>query len=229
MARRFLQRRNEISIHTPREGSDSPSISEIARFCDFNPHSPRGERLVSRRPLLLSGGFQSTLPARGATGIWILNRKADNISIHTPREGSDRSTRRSLWVTWKFQSTLPARGATLPTKAQERFYTHFNPHSPRGERLIMDLCKRGGYKFQSTLPARGATFIATLVEQLNIISIHTPREGSDKLHVSSPFLRSYFNPHSPRGERPMELPSLSGTGYFNPHSPRGERLSGFSL
>ena len=33
--------------------------------------------------------------------------------------------------------------------------------------------------FQSTLPARGATTTGKLFEQSFIISIHTPREGSD--------------------------------------------------
>ena len=152
---------SEISIHTPREGSDLFMVLNVQFSFYFNPHSPRGERPKKQNQKEIKNIFQSTLPARGAT--------------------------------WR-----------------------------------VAFCN-AAMRFQSTLPARGATFIATLVEQLNIISIHTPREGSDKLHVSSPFLRSYFNPHSPRGERPMELPSLSGTGYFNPHSPRGERLSGFSL
>ena len=57
----------EISIHTPREGSDlrNPSI------------------------LFNAIQFQSTLPARGATGAGAALDASVLISIHTPREGSD--------------------------------------------------------------------------------------------------------------------------------------------
>ena len=33
--------------------------------------------------------FQSTPPARGATGIFVCSRQTPNISIHAPREGGD--------------------------------------------------------------------------------------------------------------------------------------------
>ena len=79
-----------ISIHAPREGSDS----------------------IMTRTLAFGTGFLSTLPARGATGCpWLSPSKAYNfyprsprgerqvyrvqgaaprtISIHAPREGSD--------------------------------------------------------------------------------------------------------------------------------------------
>ena len=131
------QRRGQcISIHAPREGSDgaiyffdgktmkfqstlpargATTLAGTPRITakNFNPRSPRGERLFYRR--LVGCRF--------------------GISIHAPREGSDvrftvqmccgadfnpRSPRgerlRCLLKTKgfrKFQSTLPARGATL--------------------------------------------------------------------------------------------------------------------
>ena len=56
--------------------------------------------------------FQSTLPVRGATKPGIQRIRIKGISIHAPREGSDRG-----WVNLPpdpeiFQSTLPVRGAT---------------------------------------------------------------------------------------------------------------------
>mgnify|MGYP000930769132 CR=1 FL=1 len=161
--------RKRISIHTPREGSDvtdkrlgfkekdfnphSPrgerlaNIFSMLRRSDFNPHSPRGERLRARGRPEPNAIFQSTLPARGATA------------------------RNSMqWLsTSGFQSTLPARGATpdvifchKPVKFPipwERTDTiiHFNPHSPRGERPTVRSSPNSGFLFQSTLPARGAT------------------------------------------------------------------------
>ena len=35
-------------------------------------------------------GFQSTLPVRGATNRLLMGRLSEPISIHAPREGSDR-------------------------------------------------------------------------------------------------------------------------------------------
>ena len=78
-----------ISIHAPREGSDDDKNHRAHQSRNFNPRSPRGERLISagttvglidfnprsprgERPSLPPGDreaarFQSTLPARGAT------------------------------------------------------------------------------------------------------------------------------------------------------------------
>ena len=53
------------------------------------------------------------------------------ISIHAPREGSDKSVLEAVWYKKEFQSTLPVRGATwgcgipLPPDGG-----HFNPRSP---------------------------------------------------------------------------------------------------
>ena len=56
-----------ISIHAPREGSDSDTQADLAEYLDFYPRSPRGER-----PIMA-----------------IKKRYALTISIHAPREGSD--------------------------------------------------------------------------------------------------------------------------------------------
>ena len=65
----------QISIHAPREGSDSSS--------------------VSRRPSGVT--FLSTLPARGATIVQKRGPTLCAISIHAPREGSDsRWSRKKL-------------------------------------------------------------------------------------------------------------------------------------
>ena len=57
----------DISIHTPREGSDINSFT----------------------PDCFSVSFQSTLPARGATVGIAFAIPSKTISIHTPREGSE--------------------------------------------------------------------------------------------------------------------------------------------
>ena len=57
-----------ISIHAPRTGSDAAASRTAPAATDFNPRSPHGERRSRGRPLRAGAhGFQSTLPARGAT------------------------------------------------------------------------------------------------------------------------------------------------------------------
>ena len=168
---------------------------------DFNPHSPRGERhqhggksqmknvFQSTLPargataaqadaIYDAGIFQSTLPARGATESAIIPDDFREISIHTPREGSDSFRGAYIWR-----------------------LTDFNPHSPRGERPLPSARWIFVHQFQSTLPARGATISAIQDYFTELISIHTPREGSDRPFISHHLQIIYFNPHSPRGER----------------------------
>ena len=78
--------------------------------------------------------FLSTLPARGATRAGPLSLLITKISIHAPREGSDRFV----------MPTVPSR-------------FHFYPRSPRGERPFVPNSGIGPERFLSTLPARGAT------------------------------------------------------------------------
>ena len=145
----------------------------------FNPHSPCGERLAvllsctyhtiisihtphagsdrnDRYSHICKHGFQSTLPMRGATRLWVEKCQSCLISIHTPHAGSDSKIMDAYKGRYIFQSTLPMRGATIP-------FTFFG-HSSR---------------FQSTLPMRGATCEKNDIGGKETISIHTPHAGSD--------------------------------------------------
>ena len=79
--------------------------------------------------------FLSTLPARGATKGTEKEWVKEQISIHAPREGSDRPQ-------------APGDGEIA---------CNFYPRSPRGERPDATACKVTEILFLSTLPARGAT------------------------------------------------------------------------
>ena len=57
----------------------------------------------------------------------------------------------------------------------------------------------------------------------HIISTRAPREGSDHRRLVAASWTSYFNPRSPRGERPQFADFEQRRIYFNPRSPRGER------
>jgi len=52
------------------------------------------------------------------------------ISIHAPREGSDRLIRLNSFWSKEFQSTLPVRGATLAAQETYLKQQDFNPRSP---------------------------------------------------------------------------------------------------
>ena len=80
-------------------------------------------------------GFQSTLPARGATRGTVSCGCNRIISIHAPRTGSDKARAQAPSPVRTFQSTLPARGATLTLDVRVAGNEHFNPRSPHGERL----------------------------------------------------------------------------------------------
>ena len=56
-----------ISIHAPLTGSDVYTMSVRQGGENFNPRSPYGERLAVPDNRSRTGGFQSTLPLRGAT------------------------------------------------------------------------------------------------------------------------------------------------------------------
>ena len=180
-----------ISIHAPREGSDSHRISLIIQQRDFNPRSPRGERHAE-----IEATFR-LLP----------------ISIHAPREGSDPSRSRRSRRGEDFNPRSPRgerpRRASLSTKS-----SYFNPRSPRGERRSVVLRVSVPPVFQSTLPARGATCRAAACADGHLISIHAPREGSDKDHSASPQIAKNFNPRSPRGERPAPRTETAMRGTF---------------
>ena len=149
----------------------------------------------------MNNGFQSTLPARGATQRATGVTMQPEISIHAPRTGSDAADAVSSTSTKLFQSTLPARGAT-PVAAHQRVALLISIHAPRtgsdsilrlgvlrrvisihAPRTGSDLYSTDFWKcqgvFQSTLPARGATFITGTCKNQREISIHAPRTGSD--------------------------------------------------
>ena len=96
-----------------------------------------------------------------------------------------------------FQSTLPARGATLTF-----------------------MVSKATNIFQSTLPARGATGFVDHTPEINQISIHAPRTGSDRGQNSVQHEANYFNPRSPHGER-LNLRKLIFTfPFISIHAPR---------
>ena len=145
--------------------------------------------------------FLSTLPARGATKTCLVWSVGVCISIHAPREGSDRGIMEISHRNKEFLSTLPARGATSIGES------YFNIKL-----------------FLSTLPARGATRTRPRAAGHQPISIHAPREGSDFSAVRLAILSCTFLSTLPaRGATNNQSGRRFRVSHFYPRSPRGER------
>ena len=192
-----------ISIHAPREGGDCSRKIQKPRLLHFNPRPPRGgrrnrhgkpvhpHRHFNPRPprggrhrgnqAIMSNmlAFQSTPPARGATGWMCQFVRSAAISIHAPREGGDRTVCVLPVLASVFQSTPPARGATAALGDRAGRPADFNPRPPRGGRLH-------GIR---------------LTHAVRPISIHAPREGGDRRSPASLRAVGHFNPRPPRGGR----------------------------
>ena len=103
---------------------------------------------------------------------------------------------------------------------------HFNPRSPRGERLRSGLETARLIAFQSTLPAWGATARIWAQEHGRIFQSTLPAWGATPLQRVDAVMGN-FNPRSPRGERPRLDLNTQTVKDFNPRSPRGERRMDF--
>ena len=169
-----------ISIHAPREGSDSLTAGAFSSSIDFNPRSPRGERHGQIRV-----GTSST-----------------NFNPRSPRGERRNNLLYCNFVRCYFNPRSPRgeRPRTVPRGQIALGY--FNPRSPRGERLQQQHQQQQPIQqFQSTLPARGATSSPPTHSHRRPISIHAPREGSDNANPIFNTRYANFNPRSPRGER----------------------------
>ena len=124
-----------ISIHAPHAGSDQSHWWVLLQHPDFNPRSPRGERLI---------GFGIPMSSY-------------NFNPRSPR-GERPTLDRNHSFLFLFQSTLPTRGATYFIRQFVVTTKNFNPRSPRGERPCATQPKLRALQFQSTLPTRGATY-----------------------------------------------------------------------
>ena len=148
-------------------------------YYNFNPRSPWGERHLLFKILIISKWFQSTLSVRRAT--WLVKSKDTRLL---------------------FQSTLSVRRATPLHCRSCLEFPDFNPRSPWGERLSVDILESIAYtisihalreesdtnrtytrqrtqRFQSTLSVRRATKFSNNIIYTCQISIHALREESD--------------------------------------------------
>ena len=175
------------------------------------------------RSRLPSSVFQSTRPARGATGGRSLGDGRADVSIHAPRTGRDLldvGTRDDLSLVsihaprtgrdggipcnrvliTGFQSTRPARGATVEPSLSALAHSCFNPRAPHGARRLTSSGTVTCQTFQSTRPARGATLAAGDLSIIRGFQSTRPARGATYPHAADP-LSGRVSIHAPRTGR----------------------------
>ena len=149
--------RRPISIHAPRTGSDTYKCPDCGATV-ISIHAPRtGSDHARRMEDYMIYKFQSTLPARGATGgggksrcdhrdfnprsphgerrerVDVAN-VPNQISIHAPRTGSDARHAQEDTMPEKHFNPRSPHGERPHSSSAVASRRHFNPRSPHGER-----------------------------------------------------------------------------------------------
>ena len=145
-----------ISIHAPLTGSDLPEAEKGARFANFNPRSPYGERLCfsntvphstlnftprspygERLPLILppenSTYFNPRSPYGERPARQLVRVHRWGISIHAPLTGSDRGFGPGKQKK-EISIHAPLTGSDGYAFGEKEESKYFNPRSPYGER-----------------------------------------------------------------------------------------------
>ena len=198
MLRRLHAYPEKISIHPPREGWDkAPELKQTN-----------------------SGKFQSTHPVRGGTTASPMLRCAGSISIHPPREGWDRPHGCRSWIFKLFQATHPVRGGTAVMGLVMLCMTFQSTHPVRGGTLMLTICFLQSVQFQSTHPVRGGTLFHIFFAEIELISIHPPREGWDDVRLQFAKMEK-ISIHPPREgwDTFFSVHTVVPSGHFNPPTP----------
>ena len=191
---------------------------------DFNPRSPRGERLRSASTSPTSSHFNPRSPRGERRRTVQVGHHSRHFNPRSPRGerhvaifgGPAKRKFQSTLPAWgattalcqprscvRFQSTLPAWGATCLHTQDNPAACNFNPRSPRGER-----------RRPASRPRRSGR-----------ISIHAPRVGSDATFLLMRAFAMIFQSTLPAwGATAAASFVTAWTPDFNPRSPRGERL-----
>ena len=210
-----------VSIHAPRAGRDVVVKLASHGIACFNPRAPRGARRRSDDGWNRAIWFQSTRPARGATGPAqrmfspnvCFNPRAprgarhnrllcgwwSSVSIHAPRAGRDPDAfqpEQSVFVSIH----APRAGRDSTSAGRTRPPVSFNPRAPRGARH-----ETTGY------PSGPGS-----------VSIHAPRAGRDRCTAPGRSSCCRFNPRAPRGARPLGMPaSVANLSFQSTRPARG--------
>ena len=132
-AARVYARADRISIHAPRVGCDISFLHSIHSLGYFNPRTPCGVRPLAHGFRSTPSIFQSTHPVWGATTAAAEQLPVLLISIHAPRVGCDKVMRRLSDIDTNFNPRTPC-GVRLVLQLCQCLIKYFNPRTPCGVR-----------------------------------------------------------------------------------------------
>ena len=121
-----------ISIHAPRTGSDLQASRSGVPKSAISIHAPRtgSDSGIVMPQGRTRGGFQSTLPARGATTDGDAQAPPRKLSIHAPRTGSDCTLADVVRGTADFNPRSP-HGERQERRVHHQRHDHISIHAPR--------------------------------------------------------------------------------------------------
>ena len=133
----ITSRKDKISIHAPRAGSDLEFLKCISGDFCISIHAPRAGSDRGARLLRTRKEFQSTLPVRGATCFIHRRIASAGISIHAPRAGSDSniaqiSDDRAAILRHGFQTISPPTAEKSLSANKKLFLMPFSAREPPG-------------------------------------------------------------------------------------------------
>ena len=141
------------------------------------------------------------------------------ISIHAPRTGSDVS-HPFLFISGNNFNPRSPHGERRPVEqALRQRRQHFNPRSPHGERRQLATELGNVEAISIHAPRTGSDLRGFPAPPTPKISIHAPRTGSDPRCSPGADTSADFNPRSPHGERHQRL-SDPATSSISIHAPR---------
>ena len=163
----------------PRMGSDVTSDFQSFDIFVFQSTPPHGERHGVAYHDDSQIVFQSTLPAWGATFFFACSECFFNISIHTPRMGSDHPYLHVDQVQ-HISIHAPRMGSDKRSSLPFLKETNFNPRSPHGERPAHQSEDDDKPHISIHAPAWGATMRNARLPRHRDISIHAPAWGATR-------------------------------------------------
>ena len=101
------------------------------------------------------------------------------ISIHAPREGSDRAVGYDFDGISAISIHAPREGSDRQFRVGVASSVNFNPRSPRGERRLLSKQPLIILTISIHAPREGSDYYTARYRGFRGISIHAPREGSD--------------------------------------------------
>ena len=222
-AQSIVEFAQDISIHAPHTGRDTPWSTPWTGSPYFNPRAPYGARLALIWRPAHDQNFNPRAPygarpqARPGS-----SRSPNNFNPRAPY-GARPCVAMPFFAHANFNPRAPY-GARLSRRPWARWPPHFNPRAPYGARRPDRWRSCGPAYFNPRAPYGARLQVQILIRTDKIISIHAPHTGRDWLMVPGILYTWEFQSTRPiRGATSGSCTSWPTVRYFNPRAPYGAR------